>query len=176
MASCLHIKAHKNFRKISLHQSGAMKWHFKSLPQLNQIVTIRYHCGYDILKYNFYETLYNLIETSMKFVHKDPMNNMPAFVQLALMSIKCIFFKSMITNKIYTEMSLQGNLSFYECPHTCLIDITWVCIYKYNLFILINILRRRKFIHTPDNTHRAWMHLFYIFAFHAYLYLSVLAK
>ena len=28
VASYLHIKAHKNFRKVSLHQSGARKWHF----------------------------------------------------------------------------------------------------------------------------------------------------
>ena len=37
-------------------------------------------------KYDFYENLCNLIETSLKFVHKDPMNNMPASVQLASMS------------------------------------------------------------------------------------------
>ena len=35
--------------------------------------------------------LCNLIETSLKFVHKDPMNNMPAFIQLTSMSFKCIF-------------------------------------------------------------------------------------
>ena len=89
----------------------------------------------------------------MKFVQKDPVNNMRAFFPLASMSFKCIYLKSMITDKIYTEMSLQGNLSFYECPHTCLIDIAWVCLYKHNLFILIYISRRMKFIHTPDNTH-----------------------
>ena len=72
---------------------------------------------YDILKYNFYENLSNLIETSLKFVHKDPMNNMPEFVQLTSMSFKCVFFRFMITNKISTEMSLQGNLPFYECTH-----------------------------------------------------------
>ena len=59
----------------------------------------------------------------MKFVQKDPVNNMRAFFPLASMSFKCIYLKSMITDKIYIEMSLQGNLSFYECPHTCLIDI-----------------------------------------------------
>ena len=32
-----------------------------------------------------------LIETSLKFVHKDPMINMPAFVQLASMSFKYIY-------------------------------------------------------------------------------------
>ena len=49
--------------------------------------------------------------------------------------------------------------------HTLALLISWVCIYEHNLFILIYILRRRKFIHTPDNAH-----LFYIIAFHAYLY------
>ena len=51
-----------------------------------------HHFAYDILKYDFYENLCNLIETSLKFVHKDPMNNMPAFFQVASMSFKCIFF------------------------------------------------------------------------------------
>ena len=37
-------------------------------------------------------SLCNLIETSLKFVHKDPMNNMPAFIQLTSMSFKCFFF------------------------------------------------------------------------------------
>ena len=46
---------------------------------------------YDILKYDFYENLCNLIKTSLKFVHKDPMNNLRAFFQLASMSSKCIF-------------------------------------------------------------------------------------
>ena len=44
-------------------------------------------------------------------------------------------------------MSLQGNLPFYECPHTCRIDITSMYINKHNLFILIYILRRRN-LHT----------------------------
>ena len=51
-----------------------------------------HHFAYDILKYDFYENLCNLIETSLKFVHKDPMNNMPAFFQVASRSFKCIFF------------------------------------------------------------------------------------
>ena len=50
----------------------------------------------------------------------------------------------MIANKISTEMSLQRNLPFYECPHTCRIDITSMYINKHNLFILIYILRRRN--------------------------------
>ena len=41
----------------------------------------------------------------------------------------------MIMNTISTEMSLQGNLPFYECPHTCLIDIT--SMYIQILFIYI---------------------------------------
>ena len=64
-------------------------------------------------------------------------------------------------------MPLQGNLPFYECPHS--VTLAWlisrVCIYKHNLFILIYILRSMKFIHTPDNAH-----LFYIIVFHVYLY------
>ena len=51
-----------------------------------------HHFAYDILKYDFYENLCNLIETSLNFVHKDAMNNMPAFFQLAWMGFKCIFF------------------------------------------------------------------------------------
>ena len=50
----------------------------------------------------------------------------------------------MITNKISIEMSLQGNLPFYEYPHTCRIDITSMYINKHSLFILIYILRRRN--------------------------------
>ena len=50
-----------------------------------------HHFVYDILKYDFYENLCNLIKTSLKFVHKDPMNNLRAFFQLASMSSKCIF-------------------------------------------------------------------------------------
>ena len=50
--------------------------------------------------------LCNLIETFLEFVHKDPMNNMPAFVQLASMSFEYTYlFKFMITNKISPEMS-----------------------------------------------------------------------
>ena len=32
------------------------------------------------------------MEFPLKFVNKDPMNNMPAYIQLASMSFKCIFF------------------------------------------------------------------------------------
>ena len=76
----------------------------------------------------------NYLKTSLKFVHKDPMNNMPAFVQLTSMSFKCIFL-FMIINKISTEMSLQGNIPFYECPHTCLIDIMSVYIQTQLIYI-----------------------------------------
>ena len=31
--------------------------------------------------------------------------------------------------------------------------ISWVCIYKHDLFVPIYILRKRKSIHTPDNAH-----------------------
>ena len=50
--------------------------------------------AYDILKYDFYENLCNLIEISLKFVHKDPMNNKPAFVKLASMSLNvfCLIY------------------------------------------------------------------------------------
>ena len=41
-------------------------------------------------------------------------------------------------------MSLQGNLPFYECPHTYRIDITSMYVNKHSLFILIYILRRRN--------------------------------
>ena len=40
----------------------------------------------------FFENLRNLIETSLNFVHNDPMNNMLALVELASMSFKSIFF------------------------------------------------------------------------------------
>ena len=64
------------------------------------------------------------------------MNNMPAFVQLASMSLKCSFsFKSQIANKISTEMSLHGNLPFDEYPHTCLIDITSMYIQIQSIYI-----------------------------------------
>ena len=61
------------------------------------------------------------------------------------------FFKSIITNKISTEIALQGNLPF----PTHLPDWynKYVPIYKHNLIISINILRRRKFIHMPDKAH-----------------------
>ena len=52
-----------------------------------------------------------------------------------------VFLWFMITNKISTEISLQGNLLFYECPHTCLNDVTSMYVYKHNLFISIYILR-----------------------------------
>ena len=140
---CGVIPTYKSTQKIPENISSS-KWHhemaFRSLPQPNQILILRYHIdhhhrqlyptstipfpilgprqyghhfAYDILKYNFYENLCNSIETSLEFVHKDPMNNMPAFVQLASMSFKYIFFKFMITNKISPEMSLQGNLPFF---------------------------------------------------------------
>ena len=108
------------------------------------------------------------------------MNNMPAFVQIASMSFKCIFFfKFMITNKIYTEMPLQGSLPLYECPHsvTLALLISRVCMYIIYIYIYTNTIyidlhfTYRKFIHTPDNAH-----LFYIIVFHAYLYFSALTK
>ena len=74
-------------------------------------------------------------QTSLKFVHKDP--SCPARLDEFLM----YFLKFMITNKISTEMPLQGNLAFYECPHsvTLSLSISRVCIYKHSLFILIYI-------------------------------------
>ena len=41
-------------------------------------------------------------------------------------------------------MSLQGNLPFYECPHTCRIDITSINKHSLYIYILIYILRRRN--------------------------------
>ena len=46
------------------------------------------------------------------------MNNMPAYVQLASMSFKYIFFKSMITNKIYTEMPYCKEIYHFMNAHT----------------------------------------------------------
>ena len=66
----------------------------------------------------------------------------------------------MVTNEISTEISLQGNVPFFLMPDTIALLISRVCIYKRYLFILIYILRRGKFKHTPDNAH-----LFYIIAF-----------
>ena len=60
-----------------------------SLPVISYIPRFISNMGCDILKYNFHENLCNLIETLLKFV---PMNIIPAFVQLASMSFKCIFF------------------------------------------------------------------------------------
>ena len=69
-------------------------------------------------------------------------------------------------------MPLQGSLPFYECPNSVRLALLisrvykyiYIYVYKHNLFILIYILRRRKFIHIPDNAH-----LFYIIVFHAHL-------
>ena len=55
--------------------------------------------------------------------------------------------------------------------HTTALLTSLVCIYKHNSFISIYILRWRKFKHTRDNAH-----LFYIIAFHAYLYFSAETK
>ena len=54
-----------------------------------------HHFAYDVLnmlKYDFYENLCNLIETSLKFVHKDPMNNMPAFSRWPRLVLNVFFF------------------------------------------------------------------------------------
>ena len=61
-------------------------------------------------------------------------------------------------------MSFNETCHFMDA-HTRPLLILRVCIYKHNLFISLYILRKRKFIHTPDNAQ-----LIYIIAFHAYLY------
>ena len=96
------------------------------------------------------------IETSLKFVHKDPMNNMPVFLQLASMGFKCIFFfQLMITNKISTEMSLQGNLPFYECPHTLALSISWLYIQTQFTYQSIN----QQFTYQSINRLVDWLNL-----------------
>ena len=95
--------------RVSLNSATDGRWFFGHPNQYG------HHFAYDILKYNFYENLCNLIETSLKFVRKDPMNNMPAFVQLTLMSFKYNFL-IYCHKKISTEMSLQGNLPFLWMP------------------------------------------------------------
>ena len=105
-----------------------------------------------IWKYKFHENLC-LIETSLNLFHKDPMNNMAAFVQLTSMSFKCIFFNIWLQIR-FPLICFCKEIYHSMNAHTLALLI---CIYKHNLSISIYILHRRKFIHTPDNAR-----LFYI--------------
>ena len=53
----------------------------------------------------------------------------------------------MITNKISTEMLLQENISFYECLHTCLIDITSMPIQTQFIYIDLHFTKKEVYIH-----------------------------
>ena len=79
------------------------------------------------------------------------------------------FLKFVITNNISIEMSFNEIYNLMNA-HTLPLLISRVCIYKHNLFISIYILRRKKFMHTPN------VELFYIIAFHAYLYFSAVTN
>ena len=62
-------------------------------------------------------------------------------------SFKCFFFKLWLQIRFPLKCHCKEIYHFMNA-HILAFLISWVCIYKYDLFISIYILRRKKFIHT----------------------------
>ena len=98
--------------------------------------------------------------------------NLPAFVQLTSISFKCIFFNSWLQIRLPLKWHCKEIYHFMNA-HTLALLISRVCIYKHNLYILNYILRRRKFILTPDNAHLFYIIVLYYCVSHISVFFSI---
>ena len=117
------------------------------------------------LKYTFYE---NVIWLKLHWNFSLGSNEQYAFICPARLDELQMFFHLSLQIRFPLKCHCKEIYHFMNA-HTLASLISWV--YKHNLFVSIYILRKSKCIHTPDNAH-----LFYIIAFHAYLYFSALTK